>query len=193
MLTLVACGDRERSTGARKSPLETAIARDLTAKLAQPVSATCVMAASLPAKCEAALTDGTKLPIEIASEGNEWAWHVSGLVVETAPIAAHVDAALRDLKLVQHASCGASFAFVAAGERLACKLSGGGTAFVRIAKDGTTSLELDLDAASAAARGELVTPERDRELTEISKALERLEGESDGEEEIPADGGVAKP
>ena len=195
MLTLVACGNRERSAGARKSPLETAIARELTAALAQPVAATCVMIASLPAKCEAVLADGTKLPIAIASEGNEWAWRVAGRVVETAPITAHVDAVLRDLKLTQHASCGARFAFVADGERLGCKLSGGGMAFVRFAKDGTASLELALDATSAAARGELVTPERDRELTQTSKALELLEGESDGEEELPArpDGGVAKP
>ena len=191
--TLVACGDRQASEGARKSPLETAIARDLTAKLREPVTASCAMVGGLPAKCEAALGDGTKLPIEIASEKNEWSWRVAGLVIETAPIKAHVDATLADLKIAQHASCGGKHAFVEVGGRLGCKLSGGGMAFVQFAKDGTASLELALDAASAAARGELVTPERDRELTAVSKALEHLEGESDGEEEVPSDGGVAKP
>ena len=193
LLTIASCGDRKVAPAARKSPLETAIARDLTAKLAQPVNASCTMIASLPAKCEAQLADGAKLPIEIASEGKEWAWHVAGLVIETSPIKAHVDATLRDLKIAQQASCGARYAFVAPGDRLGCKLSGGGMAFVRFAKDGTASLELDIDPASAAARGEVVSPERDRELTAISKALENLEGESDGEEELPSDGGVAKP
>lgn len=193
LLTLVACGDRKPSEGARKSPLETAIARDLTAKLSQPVTVTCESINGVPSKCEATLADATKLPIGIASEGKEWAWHVAGLVVETQPIVTHVEATLGDLKLAQKANCGGRFAYVEPGGRLACKLSGGGIAFVKFAKDGTASLELDLDAKSAAARGELVTPERDRELTAISKALETLEGESDGEEEVVPDGGVGKP
>ena len=193
LVTLVACGDRRSSEGARKSPLETAIARELTAKIAEPVSATCGMILGAPAKCEATLADGTKLPIEIANEGKEWAWRVKGLVIETRPIATHIEATLGDLKLAQRAACGARIAFIEPGGRLACKLSGGGTAFVQFAADGTTSLELDLDPASAAARGELVTPERDRELTAISKALENLEGESDGEEEVGSDGGVPNP
>ncbi|HEY5928441.1 MAG TPA: hypothetical protein VIV11_42435 [Kofleriaceae bacterium] len=194
LLTVVACGDPKQAPGARKTPLETAIARELTAKLGVPVTASCAMVVGLPAKCEAALGDGTKLPIEIASEQREWAWRVAGLVIETAPIKAHVDATLGDLKIAQQASCGGKHAFVERGGRLGCKLSGGGMAFVKFAEDGTAALELALDAASAAARGELVTPERDRELTAISKALEHLEGESDGEEELPpSDGGVAKP
>ena len=193
MLAVIACGDRTPPTGARKSPLETAIARDLTAKIAEPVTATCTLVLRTPAKCEATLTDGTKLPIEITSEGKEWAWRVAGLVIETQPIATHVAATLADLKITQQANCGARIAFVEPGGRLACKLSGGGMAFVRFAADGSTSLEIDLDAASAAARGELVTPERDRELTAISRALENLEGESDGEEEVRSDGGVPKP
>ena len=192
-LTLVACGDHKRSEGARTSPLETAIARDLTAKLAQPVKATCTSINGVPAKCEAVLADGTKLPIGIASEGKDWVWNVAGLVIETAPIAAHVNATLADLKVAQQANCGGRFAFVEPGGRLGCKLSGGGMAFVRFARDGAATLELDIDPASGSARGELVTPERDRELTAISKALENLEGESDGEEEVPSDGGVAKP
>jgi hypothetical protein len=193
LLTLVACGDRKPTPGARKSPIETAIARDLTAKIAEPVSASCVMVLGAPAKCEAALADGTKLPIEITNEGKEWAWRVAGLVIETPPIAKHIAATLADLKIAQQANCGARIAFLEPGGRLACKLSGGGIAFVRFAADGTTSLELDVDPASAAARGELVTPERDRELTAISKALEHLEGASDGEEEVASDGGVPKP
>jgi hypothetical protein len=188
LVTLVACRDH-KAPDVRKSPLETAIARDLTARLATPVTATCEVIAVV-AKCEAVLADGTKLPIEVKSEGTEWAWRVSGLVLETLPIATHINAVLADMKLAQQASCGPRIVFVAPGDRIGCKLSGGGLAFVEVAPDGTTSLELDIDATSGAARGELVTPERDRELTEISRALEQLEGESDGEEEVPGDGGV---
>lgn len=191
--TLVACGGGERSDVARKSPLETAIARELTAKLGEPTSATCTIIANLPVRCEAALADGTKLPIEITSERKEWAWRVGGRVVETAPITEYLNASLADLRVAQQANCGPRLAFVAPDDRLGCKLSGGGMAFVRFAADGTTSLELAIDPASAAARGEVVTPARDLELTATSRALETLEGESDGEEEVPGDGGVPKP
>jgi hypothetical protein len=193
LLTLVACGDRTPSEATRKSPLETAIARELTVKIAEPVSASCAMVLGKPTTCEATLADGTKLPIEVAHEAKEWAWRVNGLVIQTAPIATHIAATLKDLAIAQQVACGARIAFIEPGGRLGCKLSGGGMAFVQLATDGTTSLELDLDPASAAARGELVTPERDRELTAISKALEHLEGESDGEEEVASDGGVPKP
>jgi hypothetical protein len=193
VLTLVACRDRDSAEVVRKSPLETAIARDLTARLAVPVSASCVVVAKIPLRCEATLVDGTRLPIEIASEGKEWSWRVAGLVVETAPVAAYVDATLADLHIAQHASCGPRIVVVQPGDRLGCALTAGGMAFVRFARDGTASLELELDPASAKARGEPVTAQRDRELTSISRALETLEGESDGEEEVPADGGVPGP
>ena len=181
MVSLVACGDHtNRQAGS--TPFETAIARTLTARLAIPVSATCTVTLGIPAACEARLFDGTRLPIAITSAGTEWAWRVAGLVVDTVPVAAYVDARLAELAVAQRASCGARFLVVAPGDRIGCRLSGGGIAFVRVAGDGTASLELDLDAASAAARGEPVTPARDRELTAISLALDGVEGESGGEE-----------
>jgi hypothetical protein len=192
-VSLAACGDHTSRQPPRRSPLETAIARDVTARFGMPVTASCTVAAGIPVACEAALVDGTKLPIEIRSEGTEWAWRVAGIVVDTAPVAAYLDATLGDLHVAQHASCGARYVVVQPGDRIGCRLSAGGTAFVRVAADGTTSLELDLDPASAAARGEPVTPARDRELTSISRALETLEGESDGEEELPGDGGLPSP
>ena len=195
VLTLVACRDHgATSEHVRASPLETAIARDLTARLHAPVTASCVEAGTIGAKCEAKLGDGTKLPIEVRSEGKEWAWRVVGLVIDTAPIVAYVNATLGDLHVAQQANCGPAVVIVQPGERVGCKLSGGGMAFVHFAKDGTASLELDIDPAAGSARGEVVTPARDRELTAISKALENLEGESDGEEEVvPGDGGVPSP
>ncbi len=192
-MSLAACGDHTSRQPVRRSPLETAIARDVTARLGLPVTASCTIIAGIPVRCEATLIDGTKLPIEIRSEGREWAWRVDGLVVDTVPVAAYLDATLGDLGLAQRASCGARYIVVKPGDRIGCKLSAGGMAFVRFAADGTASLELDLDAASAAARGELITPARDQALTAISRALETLEGESDGEEEVPGDGGLPSP
>jgi hypothetical protein len=158
-----------------------------------PITVTCSMKAPLPLRCEATVIDGTKLPIELASEGKEFAWHIAGIVVDTAIVARHLDRELEDLHVAQHASCGARIVVVHAGDRIACKLTGGGIAFVRVAQNGATSLELDLDAKSAAARGEVVTPAREHELAKISHGLEGLEGESDGEEAVVHDGGVSGP
>ena len=68
-MSLAACGDHTNRQPPRRSPLETAIARDVTARFGVPVTASCTLAAGIPVACEAALVDGTKLPIEIRSEG----------------------------------------------------------------------------------------------------------------------------
>ena len=191
LLTLCACRDSGKPP-ARRSPLETQIARELTGKLVTPVSASCSVVGSV-AKCEAHLYDGTKLPLEVKSERDAWEWRVAGIVVDTQPIATHVTAMLADLKQSRAVNCGARIQVVQAGERVSCMLAGGGMAFVRVAADGSTSVELALEKASAAARMEPVTPERDRAMTQMSADLEKLEGESDGEEEVPADGGLPSP
>jgi len=173
--------------------LETGIARDLTERLKVPVSASCTLIAGMASKCEASLGDGTKIPIEVRSDKKDWAWRVVGIVVEEQEIASQVKAALADLHVDQRVDCAPRVHVVAAGDRIACKLSGGGLAFLQIAADGTTSLELALDPAAASARGELVTPDKERELFEVSKSLESREGQSDGEEEVPSDAGTVAP
>jgi hypothetical protein len=187
------CRDHHADVGARKSPLESAIERDLTARFVVPVKADCAEVVGMNARCEASLDDGTKLPIVVTSEGKEWAWRVRGVVVEKAALTEFVAAALADLHVDQKVDCTPAVHVVQPGERTTCKLSGGGLAFVQIAADGNARLELDLDAASAAARGELVTPERERELIKISKDLDGRAGASDGEEEVTGDGGVDQP
>jgi len=184
VLVTVACrGD----ANARHSPIETAIARELTARFALPVSVTCDMAVP---HCEAKIIDGTKLPIELHTEGKEFVWRVAGMAIDTARIVTYVNASLADLRVEKRASCGTRIQIVKPGDRIGCQLSGGGMAFVRIAGDGATSLELALDASSAAARGEAVTPAREQQLLKISRGLEAREGESDGEEALPSDAGV---
>jgi len=171
MLVTVACG---RDHGRGISPHETTIARALTARFGLPVTVTCETV------CTAVFVDGTTLPIELHRDGS---WRVPGKVIDTSAIAAYVDGELAELGVAQRASCGPRIQRVQVGDRIGCKLSGGGMAFVSIGEHGA-ALELALDAAAAAARGETVTPGRAAELTKISRDLERLEGESDGEEEV---------
>jgi hypothetical protein len=193
LLALVACGDRRADVGAKKSPLEIAIAHDLTARFGVTVNADCAVLVGMNAQCEASLADGTKLPISVKGERGDWVWHVSGVVVEQPALTEFVAAALAEIHVDQKVDCTPAVHVVQPGERTTCKLSGGGLAFVQIAADGNAKLELELDAQAARARGEPVTPERDRELIKISKDLEGRAGASDGEEEVTGDGGVGEP
>jgi hypothetical protein len=194
-LTAVGCRDRHAREQAKPSPLETAIARDLTARFGTSVTVACTIAsAGAPMTCTASLADKTTMPIVLESaSASEWAWRIDGRVIDGRAIAAHVEGELAALKISETVTCGPPVQVVRPGDRVACTLSGGGAAFVQVAADGSTTLELALDKASAAARTELVTPERDRELTLQSKRLEDLEGESDGEEAVAGDGGVPEP
>jgi hypothetical protein len=108
------------------------------------------------------------LPIRVAADGSGWSWQIDGLVVDTAPIAAYIDTMLADLHVHKTASCGGKLRLVAPGERLACALSGGGTAFVDVAQGGAIQVELALGSAAAAART-AVTPAE--ELDKMSRAL----------------------
>jgi len=100
-----------------------------------------------------------------------------------------VEDALASVHAVQMVDCGRPVQVLRTGESLVCKLGGGGVALVSIAADGEATVELELDVAAAAARTELTTPDRERELVQQSKALEDLGGETDGEEATP-DAGV---
>ena len=175
LLTVAACRDRGRGISPRDG-IDASIARALTARFGLPVTVTCDVA------CRAVFVDGTTLPIELHRDGS---WRVPGKVIDGSAIAAYVDATLADLGVAQTARCGPRIQRVAVGDRIACKLSAGGMAFAQIGEH-TASLELALDAAAATARGEVVTPARAEELAKISRALEKLEGDSDGEDEVNA-------
>jgi hypothetical protein len=188
-LVLAGCRDHHRDVGVHHSALETGIGSDLSERFAVPVTASCKVI-GVGMRCEAKLDDGTTLPIEVGAEHGDWTWHVSGIVVEKKPLTDYIAAALADIHVDERVDC-ATVQVLKAGDRATCKLSGGGLAFVQFAADGTGTLELALDAAAAAARGEPVTPQREQELFKISRALEGRQGQSDGEEEaVPGDGGV---
>lgn len=189
-LALTGCRDPQARKNPKLTSLELAISRDLTTRFGTSATTSCAIVVGNPVTCEATLDGGTKLPIELKSEGNEWVWHVAGIVVQTKPVTEWVNSELSALNIPQTADCGPKVVVLQNGERVACKLTGGGVAFVAVTKDGEASLELELDAEAAAARGETVTPERDQEILKISKDLEGLEGQSDGEEEVPGDAAV---
>ena len=126
------------------------------------MSASCTLIAGMASSAKRRSVDGTKIPIEVKSDKKDWAWRVAGIVVDQQAITEHVKSrahrsACRSDASIARQPCMSS----AAGDRIACKLSGGGLAFLQIAADGNASLELALDPASAAARGELVTPEKE--------------------------------
>jgi len=193
LIAVMGCRDHHADVGAKKSKLELAIAGELTSRFGVPVNADCAELVGMSAQCEAQLADGTKVPIAVTSKGREWEWRVNGVVVEKPALTEFVASALAELRIDQKVDCTPQVHVVQPGERTTCKLSGGGLAFVQIAADGNARLELELDAASAAARGEPVSLERERELIKISKDLDGREGASDGEEEVTGDGGIAEP
>lgn len=190
LLTVIACGEPELRHVPQGKPIETAISADLGARFGTSVTTRCLMLTVVPLKCTATLGDGTELPIAMDHARTEWRWHVDGVVIETAPIVAYVEEELAGIHVAQAVDCGRRIQVIKRGDRVVCKLAGGGAAFVDIAPDGSTSLELALDAEIAEARTELTSADRDRELTKQSTDLERLAGQSDGEEAVAADAGV---
>lgn len=141
--------------------------------------------------CVAQLPDGTRLPIDLAFRDGGWDWHVRGLVVTTDQLEAYVRDELADLGAPQDVRCVPRVRAIAPGEQIACELARGGKAFVTVRGDGTTSLEVALDANAATARSELVTPARDRELEQLSRALAHAEGDEEGDDSPqPGDAGT---
>ena len=192
LLALVGCHDRHRNGGIRKSPLETAIEHDLTARFGQPATVSSNTILRIKPHCDAQLGDGAKVPIAVDPDRDGgWQWRVDGFIVEQSALSAYIAGALAELHVDQKVDCTPSVHVVESGERTTCKLSGGGLAFVQIAADGNARLELELTPAGAAARGEPVSLEREHELLKTSKSLEGRAGVNDGEEdEATGDGGV---
>ena len=186
LMTLVACRDRQTGVPARETRIEDTIARDLGTRFGTSARVHCEIALGVPAKCTGTLADGTELPIAIENTSKEeWGWKVNGRVVETKLVRPFVEDALASVHATQTVDCGRPVQVLRAGESVVCKLGGGGVALVAIAEDGEATVELELDPAAAEARTELMTPDRERELSQQSKALENLGGETDGEEATP--------
>jgi hypothetical protein len=190
LLTVIACRDREVGAPPRTARFEETIAHDLGARFGTPATVHCEIVLGVPVQCTAKLADGTELPLALDNANkDEWGWKVKGRVVETKLVVPYVSEALASVHAYQTVDCGRPVQLLPPGDAVVCKLGGGGVALVSFADDGEASVELELDPAAAAARTELVTPDRERELAQQSKALESLGGETDGEEPTP-DAGV---
>lgn len=180
-IALVACGEHGPSEPARRPPIELDVERELAARFGGAVTARCAVVAGVPMACLAVI-DGLALPVAVEAAGSAWTWRIDGRVVATAPVVAYIDGVLGDLGVAQTARCGPAAVRLPPGQRLPCKLSGGGVAFVDVAREGRVSLELALDPAVAAIRAE---PVPDRELVRASRALERTGDEDDEPDELP--------
>jgi hypothetical protein len=155
----IACGDspREEVVPTGPSHLELTIARELSDKLGHPVKVVCGTAG-----CVGQLQNAM-VPIAVERTAEGWTWRVRGLVVRSSAIETYLSAELADLGATQAVSCGAPVHVIEAGDRIACTLAKGGTAFAIVRADGSFSTEIELDPKAAAARttapaGGLVVP-----------------------------------
>ncbi len=179
LVLAAACGSAETRPG--RSPLERAIEDTLGARLATPVVARCFDFA--PA-CEVKLPDGSSLPIAVIRRGADVEWRTVGLVVTSDELESYLRTEVAELGAPQEVRCAPRVRRIRAGDRIECWLARGGKGFVTVRADGSTSVEIVLDAASANARSELVTPARDTELSRASKVLDSAA--ETGEDERPA-------
>lgn len=171
-LTCVAsagCHCRDAPAGPQPTPLEAAITQQLGRRAGATVTVQCTMT---PPRCAARMPDHAVLPIALASDRGAWTWRVDGLLVRAQDLEAMITGALTDLAVPQEVACGARVRRVAPDDRVMCELGQGGRAFVVIHADGTTTLELALDAAAGAARAGEPTPADDRALEQMSGRLE---------------------
>ncbi len=181
-LCLAACGGKPAAEA--PTPLEAAIDRGLNERFGVPVVTVCT---GMIPPCTTLLPDGTVLPIELAWRSGGWDWRVHGLVITTDQLEAYLHDEVADLGAAQGVRCAPRIRAIVANERIECSLARGGKAFVDVHADGTTAVELVLDAAAANARSELVTPQRERDLEATSRALAHM-ADTEADDEEPREG-----
>ncbi len=165
------------------------MSRELAARFGESFEVACFRASTT---CSARTTDGTIVPILLTRHARRWDWEVVGLVLPVRDLEVYLRAELRGLGATaadaDRVACGARLRVVQPGDRITCEIAGGGAAFATVREDGSTAIEVLLDADAARARAEIVTPERDDALVEQSRALETTEiTEEDDDASAPAD------
>ncbi|MBA3455010.1 MAG: hypothetical protein H0T42_18115, partial [Deltaproteobacteria bacterium] len=153
LAAVAACGSDDPSHA--RSPVERSIDATLRARFGVAVVSQCFELAPV---CEARLPDGISLPISVIRRGAEWQWHVIGLVVTSDQLEAYLRDEVSDLGAPQGVRCAPRIRRMIAGDRVECWLERGGKGFFTVRGDGSLSVEVVLDAASANARSEQVTP-----------------------------------
>ena len=167
-MMLAACGGHGPS-----SPEATALERSIDQELGKRFGVQVVTRCPpLVPTCSANLSDGTTLPIFV--NGGEW--RVIGMVVVSDVLEDYVRAELADLGAMQGVRCAPRVRRVEPDERIECGLAQGGKAFITVHVDGSTAVELALDAAAARARSE-------PESSDLAKASHALENAASGDDE----------
>lgn len=141
--------------------------------------------------CTVRVPDGTDVPIDLTWKDGGWEWRVRGMLITTDELETYLRDEIAELGAPQGVRCAPKIRLVTAGERIECWLARGGKAFFTVRADGTTAIEIAMDAAAANARSELVTPARERELDSASRALEHADDDSAAEHDDgpPSDAG----
>lgn len=160
--SLVACGGQPASRERGPTALEAEIERELGARAGVPIRVRCV---ALPLGCTAALPDRRTVAIRLRGTRDKIEWSLDGVLVRAAPIEQYLRDTLADLGAPQAVACGPGVQVLAADQRIACTLDGGGTAFVRVRGDGSYGFELALEPGSGSAVS-------DADLVHMSKQLE---------------------
>jgi hypothetical protein len=175
----LACGSDH--TGHHASPLEISIATSLGARFGVPIVASCWGLVA----CVTSMPNGERVPIITwPGRDGEWEWRVDGLVVESDKLETYLRDVVAEMGAAQTVTCAPELRRIAPGDRLECALAHGGKAFVIVRADGSTSVEIELAQAAAAARSEIVTPTRDEQITKTSRALEHSEEDDEGDEPV---------
>ena len=180
-ICLAACGPS--SSTSPPTPVELAIAYGLLERFGVAVDATCT---GLYPPCVARFPDGLELPIDLRFTADGWDWHVRGRVISTEAIERYLHDEVADLGAPQDVRCTPHVRAVVGGDRIVCRLGRGGSAFVTVRADGATSVEIVLDPAAAIVRSEQVTPEREREIEQTSRALAHMADDEDDDEGLAA-------
>ncbi len=176
VLALAACG-KSGSRGRGDSELERAVAREVGTQLGADTSVSCE--GTPPRRCMASLA-GSEIPIQLFEEAGALRWRIQGLVVSGTELQRQVTDELTSLGLEGvPPRCGPALQIARPGDRIACRLDDLGVAWASVEGDGSYSIELALGAAAV---------ERDRsveeaQLDELSRALDRDQGEDDDEED----------
>jgi hypothetical protein len=189
-LFVLGCHGRETAEDREPLRIEAEIDRALTQRFGVGVVTTCGIA--IP-PCTTLLPDGTRLPIALSWSATGWDWRVVGLVISTDQLEAYLRDEVADLGAPQGVRCAPHVRAIEPGERIECWLARGGKAFVTVRANGTTAVEIQLDAAAANARSEVVTPAREAELEKVSRDLAHADDEGDSDDESAAGGDKPPP
>lgn len=173
------CRDRERSALARA--LEPAVA----SALATPgPAATVTCTTGEPPSCQVQLGGGAAAPLTLSDDGAQVRWQLGAAVVALAPLEQHLSRELAALGWSARPRCGAPLLVLEGPHRLECSLGDLGVAWVSFAADGSYTYEVALGAAAAARRDGPPS----QSLDELSRALDRDQGQPDDDDDGEADG-----